>query len=545
VSWELALIASTLLSITLVPLLMRLAPQLGLLDAPNERKVHATPIPRVGGLAMVIAAALPILVWAPLRAELSAMLFAVLVLVAFGVWDDRGDLDYRLKFLGQIIATCIAIVFGGVLITRVPFFPDLTMPFWLGAPLTFFFVVGITNAINLSDGLDGLAGGTTLLILGVIVALALAAGDEALTISAVAIFGSILGFLRYNSYPARVFMGDTGSQFLGFSASVMCIVLVERSNTALSPLLPLLLLGLPILDTLSVMVQRIREGRSPFQPDKNHMHHKLMQLGFNHFEAVVVVYGVQTTLIALAFVLRYEPDAVVLLVCSIFALVMLLAFQFAFSRDLQVVVRSDVLKAVDGRLRLWRKRQWLNLVTRIPRVFVTFALPCAFILAAVAASSVTWDLGILAGLMLCILALGTWFEPRYWAEMLQRLSLYVAAATAAYALELHPGWLKGLLLPIDAVFVFIVVGCIGMVRFSGRTSFRASPMDLLVVLLVLLIPSLPDMGLPSKQVGAIAFKFTVLCYAAEILLGRGRGTRVVLWVGAAVSLTVVCVRGLF
>ncbi len=126
----------------------------------------------------------------------------------------------------------------------------------------------------------------------------------------------------------------------------MCIVLVERSNTALSPLLPLLLLGLPILDTFSVMVQRIREGRSPFHPDKNHIHHKLMQLGFNHFEAVIVVYGIQTTLITLAFVLRYESDAVLLLVCSIFALMMLLAFQFAFSRDLRIAVRSDVLEAL-------------------------------------------------------------------------------------------------------------------------------------------------------------------------------------------------------
>ncbi len=184
-------------------------------------------------------------------------------------------------------------------------------------------------------------------------------------------------------------------------------------------------------------------------------------------------------------------------------------------------------------------------MTRIPRLFVTFAFPCALILAALAASAVSWDLGILAAIMFCALALGIWFEPRHWAEMLQRLSLYVAAATAAYALELHPGWLKGLILPIDAVFVLIVVASIGMIRFSGRTSFRASPMDLLVVLLVLLIPSLPDMGLPSKQVGAIAFKFTVLCYAAEILLGRGRGTRVVLWVGAAASLAIVCIRSLF
>jgi len=543
VSWELALVASTLLSMALVPILIRLAPRLGLVDLPNHRKVHVGVIPRVGGIAIVAAAIVPILTWLPLRPDLSALPVAILVLFMFGVWDDRGDLDYRVKFLGQILAAAIVVFVGGVVITRVPFFYDIRMPHWLGAPITVVVLVAITNAINLSDGLDGLAGGTTLLAVGMIALLAITSGDTSLATTAVAVFGGILGFLRYNSFPARVFMGDTGSQFLGFASAYMAIVLVEQTNTALSCVLPLLLLGLPILDTLAVMTQRLQEGRSPFEADKNHMHHKLMTIGFNHYEAVVIIYIAQALLVTSAFLLRYQSDITLFLAYAVFAVMVLAAFQTSTRWNMQVRVQSRLLQRMDSRFSRWRKQPWPNLATRAPRLFVTFAVPLILILGALATDGLTRDLSILACMMLAILVAAIRFEGAAWTPFLERLSIYVGAAIVSYCLELHPGWLRSSLLPIDGVFVVIVVGIIGMIRFSGRTDFRPSPLDLLVVFMVLLIPNLPDVGLPAKEIGAIAFKLTVLCYAAEILLGRGLKTRVLLRLGALVSLALVAVRG--
>ena len=207
-------------------------------------------------------------------------LCGIAVILLFGVWDDIRGLDYRLKFLGQITAVLIVVLYGGVVIRFVPLSGLEPLPDYVAIPFTVFALIGITNAVNLADGLDGLAGGITLLSLGMIGILAYPTGDTNVPLAAIAVIGSIVGFLRFNTYPARIFMGDGGSQFLGFSAGVLVVMLTQESNTALSPALTLMILGLPILDTGMVMAQRLHEGRSPFLPDKNHIHHKLLALGF-------------------------------------------------------------------------------------------------------------------------------------------------------------------------------------------------------------------------------------------------------------------------
>lgn len=195
---------------------------------------------------------------------------------------------------------------GGVAVERLPGFESREIPPFVSYPLTVFFLLGTTNATNLSDGLDGLAAGLSLLSLACIASLAdLAEGDE-LVFTSLAIIGATLGFLRYNTHPAMVFMGDTGSQFLGFSLGVLVLMLTEQVNTALTPGLALPILGLPIIDTLMVMTQRMAEGRSPFKPDKSHFHHKLLALGFDQYEAVLAIYAVQSLFVVSAYLFRYE-----------------------------------------------------------------------------------------------------------------------------------------------------------------------------------------------------------------------------------------------
>ena len=319
-----AFIVSLVITMVLIPPVMKWAERIGAIDLPDERKVHKSAIPRVGGIAMVIGSMVSILFWTEFNNQIISLLSGYLILLFFGIWDDRTDLNYRIKFAGQILAVIIVVVAGDVVIHRIPFIEN-DLPLYIAVPFTIFALVGITNAINLSDGLDGLAGGTTLLSLSVIGLLAFQADGFDVVIIAMAVAGSIFGFLRYNTYPARLFMGDTGSQFLGFSAGVLAILLSQSISTAMSPVLPLIILGLPVLDTIAVMTQRMYEGRSPFSADKNHIHHKLLAIGFDHYEAVLLIYVVQSTLVIAAYKFLYESD---LLLLSSYFLFVYLFFLF-------------------------------------------------------------------------------------------------------------------------------------------------------------------------------------------------------------------------
>ncbi|MEM7565076.1 MAG: MraY family glycosyltransferase, partial [Pseudomonadota bacterium] len=208
---------SMFLVITLVPLLTRLAGPLGLLDQPGPRKIHQHAVPRVGGIAITIGVVVSILIWVPLRAEIQAYVLSASIIFLFGLADDRLGLDYRIKLTGQILGACVFIFAADLQITRLPFFFDGEMPGWAGLPLTLLVIVGVTNAVNMSDGMDGLAGGNSLLAACALGYLIYLGGDKQITLLALSVIGATLGFLRYNTYPARIFMGDAGSQFLGFS----------------------------------------------------------------------------------------------------------------------------------------------------------------------------------------------------------------------------------------------------------------------------------------------------------------------------------------
>jgi UDP-GlcNAc:undecaprenyl-phosphate GlcNAc-1-phosphate transferase len=169
---------------------------------------------------------------------------------------------------------------------------------------------------------------------------------------ALAFAGAVLGFLRFNTYPASVFMGDAGSQLLGFAVGVLSLCATQIGDSAVSAATPILLLALPILDTLSVMVQRISEGRSPFDADKNHIHHKLLKLGFDHHEAVMVIYAIQADLFLMAYWLRYESDLTILAVVTIFFVVAIAAQGFARDKG----YRDDARTAIFAAVVLYRRR---------------------------------------------------------------------------------------------------------------------------------------------------------------------------------------------
>ncbi len=243
-------IIALFVTMVLVPPLMRVSGALKLVDVPTPRKAHPGPIPCSGGIAITVGVLVPALMWAPLDRPFLHLFIAALIVVLLGIWDDRTGIDYKWKFLGQLVAALVVIQ-GGIVIEHLPFFGLDRLPAYISIPVTVIFLVGITNAINMSDGLDGLAAGCALLTLGMIAILSHQAGGQSFVLLlTLSIMGSILGFLRYNTYPAIIFLGDAGSQFLGFIVAALTIYLFENLHGAFSPALPLLLLGVPILDAL-------------------------------------------------------------------------------------------------------------------------------------------------------------------------------------------------------------------------------------------------------------------------------------------------------
>jgi UDP-GlcNAc:undecaprenyl-phosphate GlcNAc-1-phosphate transferase len=253
-------ILAMIVTMAWLPVLVRYAAKFGVVDRPGARKVHSAAIPRVGGLAMTFGVMVAALLTIKLQTPDRWFLVAAATLVVFGAIDDRFDLDYRIKFCGQLLAVCIVVIGGDVQIHTVTLDDRVLLPAWLSMPLTIVFLVGVTNAVNLADGLDGLAGGTTFLCLCAVALISSVADSGSLIGLALAFAGAVMGFLRFNTYPASVFMGDAGSQLLGFAIGVLSVRATQSAGSQISAAIPVLLLALPILDTLSVIAQRI--GRS-------------------------------------------------------------------------------------------------------------------------------------------------------------------------------------------------------------------------------------------------------------------------------------------
>lgn len=509
------------ITMALIPPLMQAAERFHFLDAPGQRKVHSTPVPRVGGIAMATGTLLALALSGQFTQPMPAYLAGVVVLLLFGVWDDRVTLSAGPKFAGQVIAVLLVMVWGDVGISTMTLTERHDVPQWIGAPLTFLFLLGVTNAINLADGLDGLAGGTTLLSLSALALLALTSGTPFVSVVAIVIIGAILGFLRFNTHPARVFMGDGGSQILGFSAAVLAVVLTQDRTTPLSSALPLLLLGIPIIDTLMVMTQRIVEGRSPFKADRNHIHHRLLGMGFDHHEAVMAIYMLQGSLFVTAWFLRYESD---LTIVATFA-----AVSFAAIAMLQAAAQSGwrwraVQPAIAaGGSSLARVVRWLRQSSHLPRwalAMIALTVTVFFISVALVCPQPVADVRIMAALLAACIGASLLLRWRaVEASLIDKTALYVALVMAVYfdrqadtLLERHA--------PLQLLlFGLLVVSIVVRFRLASDRRFRITPLDLLVIFVAIVVPNLPGSIATSVTLGESIAKLIALMYGVETLLG--------------------------
>ncbi|NWF73954.1 MAG: undecaprenyl/decaprenyl-phosphate alpha-N-acetylglucosaminyl 1-phosphate transferase [Nitrospirae bacterium] len=322
----LSFIGSLIICMALIPALTAVAWRLQFVDVPRERHGHDTPVAKIGGIAFAIATFVAVLLWAPKDQLILSSLLGGAIIVLFGIWDDRVGLKPGMKFIGQILAAATVIGLASVRLTTLPFMGETLLPFWVASAITLLVIVGMTNAVNLADGLDGLAGGMSLISFTGIAYLAYQANEPLLVLLMVSVLGALLGFLRFNSYPARIFMGDAGSQFLGHYLAVAAILLTDSTRTLYSPLLVLFIWGMPLLDTIGVMGRRLLEGRSPFVGDRNHIHHKLLGIGLTHGQAVSVIYLIHGMMVGCAYVLRWQSETVLITVYLAFAVAILSMF---------------------------------------------------------------------------------------------------------------------------------------------------------------------------------------------------------------------------
>ncbi len=296
-----ALLVAALVALISTPVVKALAFRVGAVDVPKDaRRMHDHPIPRMGGLAIFFGFILSVLIFQPLTPELRGMLLGGVVIVILGIFDDIFALPAMPKFLVQIGAALIAVLEGN----RISFLSNPNIfskeAFWelgwLSIPITVFWIVGITNAVNLIDGLDGLACGVSTISSMTLLVIALIVLEPDVAILMGALAGSCIGFLPYNLNPAKIFMGDTGSTFLGFILAVVSIQGLFKFYAFISFAVPFLMLGLPIFDTCFAILRRVSHGQSPMQPDRGHIHHRLIDMGFSQKQAVAVLYIISAIL---------------------------------------------------------------------------------------------------------------------------------------------------------------------------------------------------------------------------------------------------------
>ncbi|ORU00930.1 Undecaprenyl-phosphate N-acetylglucosaminyl 1-phosphate transferase [Anaerovibrio sp. JC8] len=298
-----ALLIALVVSLVITPVVIIFADKTGAMDAPDARKVHQKPIPRIGGLGMYIAFMAGVLGTLQLdllpedvRSGVIGLLVGSTLIVILGLVDDYKNLPPKVKLLGQIVAAGVLVAFGVQIDFIADPFGDYFYLEYFAVPATIFWIVGLTNTVNLIDGLDGLAAGVATIASITILLVAIQNEFFLVTVVTAALAGAAIGFLWYNFNPAKIFMGDTGSMLLGFVLAGISVIGAVKSAATIALIVPILALGVPILDTSFAIIRRYRGGVPIFKPDKGHLHHRLLDMGFNQRQAVLLMYIISAML---------------------------------------------------------------------------------------------------------------------------------------------------------------------------------------------------------------------------------------------------------
>ncbi len=320
-------------AITLVttPLAKKISIKVGAIDYPKDRGVHKKPMPRMGGVAIVLGFMVTVLTLYRFDATMDMKQFAGFIvgagiIVALGVMDDIKNLSAKLKFSIQIVAALI-VIFSGTRI-NVVLWPVTAYLQTFSIPITLIWIVGVTNAVNLIDGLDGLAAGVSSIAALCLMVLCLMTGTSTAVMLTAALAGACLGFLPRNFNPAEIFMGDSGSTFLGFVLAVSSILGVFKGYALLALIVSMLCLGLPVFDTIFAMLRRIAKHKPIMEADRGHLHHRLIDRGFTQKQAVLILYAVSLFCGLLAIFISFKDSRTIVVVILMVILLSFVIYYF-------------------------------------------------------------------------------------------------------------------------------------------------------------------------------------------------------------------------
>ncbi len=325
-----AFVIAFVFSFATTPIVKKLAIKIGAVDVPKDnRRMHKEPIPRLGGLAIICGFLVAVLCFnIGFNKQMIATLAGAAIIIAMGIVDDCKNLPAKFKFVIQIIAALVVIGFGDI---RINVFtnPNIfsgelywVLPQWLSIAISIIWIVFITNAVNFIDGLDGLAAGVSAIMSVSLVFISVRLGEYSIALIGMALMGGCFGFLPFNFNPAKIFMGDTGSTFLGFMLATVSIQGVFKSYAVISFVVPLLILGLPLFDAMFAMLRRILTGKSPMSADRGHLHHRLIDMGFSQKQTVFILYAISGVLGITAVLLAENGTlrALILVICVLILL---------------------------------------------------------------------------------------------------------------------------------------------------------------------------------------------------------------------------------
>lgn len=330
----LIVLVTFLTSLVLVPVVKKCAIHINAMDKPNARKIHKVPMPRLGGLAIYFAFLLGYILYGEITTQMISILIASFLLIIVGIFDDINSVPARYKLVVQIISACIVVFYGNLGFHEISIF-GLKFYFtpWINDLIAVLFIVGITNAINLIDGLDGLAGGISaiyFLTIAIIAVILNRMGGLDIVLSLI-MLGSTLGFLVHNFPPAKIFMGDTGSLFLGFMISVIAL-LGYKITTFTSLVVPIVILAIPIFDTAFAIFRRLLKGQNIAVADKEHFHHQLLKMKYSPVASILIIYAIDLLFAAISIFYCLGDNQIAIAIYIV--LMILLLF---------VVLKTDIL----------------------------------------------------------------------------------------------------------------------------------------------------------------------------------------------------------
>jgi len=323
-----AFLVSGVLSFILTPIAKNIAYKVGAIDVPkDDRRMHKKPIPRLGGLAVFFGFLVSVVLLVPIDFELQGILLGAVIIVILGVIDDSVSLPAIVKLIVQIIAALVVVLHGTRIdvLSNVNIFSNsayISLGVW-SIPVTVIWIVAITNAVNLIDGLDGLSVGVCTIASLSILIISAVVSEFTIVVIMAALAGACIGFLPYNINPAKLFVGDTGATFLGFILATMSIQGMFKTYAILSFAAPFLVLGLPIFDTVFAICRRLLHGQSPMHADRGHIHHRLIDVGFNQKQTVLILYiisgilGISAVLLTTSGAIRALLFVVTVLIAAV------------------------------------------------------------------------------------------------------------------------------------------------------------------------------------------------------------------------------------